>query len=116
MAQADSGEPKVGMSMPTLGVRVKDLHPRLSGLVDPMDGGVSVSPAGEEHLPQAAQTLLEEQRGIVFALDTDSLPRHLNYRPDLHDRSHGFIEPASTMGFENYQRAVQGTSDLWEPV
>ena len=116
MAQAENGEPKVGTRMTALGVRVRDLHPRLSGLVDPLEGGVSVSPEGREHLPDTAGLVLDEGRGIVFALDTDSLPRSLNYRPDPDDESHGFIEPASTTKFEVYQRAVKGTGDLWKPV
>ena len=116
MAQAENGEPKVGTSMTALGVRVRDLHPRLSGLVDPLEGGVSVSPEGEEHLPEAAQVLLENERGVKFALDTEDLPRQLFYRPDPDDISHGFIEPESPMKFEIYQRTVQGTSDLWRPV
>ena len=102
--------------MTSLGVRVRDLHPRLSGVVDPLEGGVSVSPEGEEHLPDAAQTVLENGKGIIFSLDTDELPSQLRYRPDPDDASHGFVEPESPMKFEIYQRLVQETSDIWQPV
>lgn len=116
MALSESSEPKVGTSMTTLGVRVRDLHPRLSGLVDPLEGGVSVTPEGHEHLPRAALLQLNRGKGTLFALDTDTLPKELVYRPDPDDDHHGFIEPASPTKFESYQRAVQGTSDLWQPV
>lgn len=116
MAQMDEGGPKVGTGMTALGVRVRDLHPRISGLVDPQEGGVSVSPEGEEHLPETARTVLDNGKGIVFVLDTDDLPYQLDYRPDPGNTSHGFIEPASPMKYEIYQRAVQETSDLWQPV
>jgi hypothetical protein len=102
--------------MTALGVRVRDLHPRLGGLVDPMEGGISVSPEGEKHLPEAAHTLLENGKGVIFALDTEELPRQLTYRPDPDDISHGFIEPASATKYEIYQRAVQATSDLWQSM
>ena len=116
MAQSESGEPKVGTSMTTLGVRVRDLHPRLSGMVDPLEGGISVSPEGEEHLPEAARTLLESGKGAIFALDTEALSPRLAYRPDPNDTSHGFIEPVTNMKYEMYQREVQQTGDLWESV
>ncbi len=112
MAQTDSTEPKLGTSMTTLGVRVRDLHPRLSGLVDPLEGGVSVSPEG--HVPRTTRAVLENGKGVIFALDTDDLPSQLRYRQDT--QSHGLIEPASPMKFEIYQRYVQETSDLWQPV
>lgn len=114
MAQTDSTEPKLGTSMTTLGVRVRDLHPRLSGLVDPLEGGVSVSPEGHEHLPRSARMVMESGKGVIFALDTDDLPSQLRYRQDT--QSHGLIEPASPTKFEIYQRYVQETSDLWQPV
>lgn len=116
MAHADDMAPRIGTSMTTLGVRVRDLHPRLSGLVDAQEGGVSVSPEGQEHLPRAALELLKREKGSIFALETDDLPDQLAYRPDSYNASHGFIEPMSPMKFEFYQRAVQETSELWRPV
>ena len=91
-------------------------HPRLSGLVDPMEGGVSVSPEGVDHLPEAAQTVLENAKGVIFSLDTDELPSPLRYRRDPDNASHGFIEPESPMKFEIYLRAVQDTSYIWQSV
>lgn len=102
--------------MTDLGVRAKDLHPRVDGTVDPREGGVSVSPEGEGHLPRAAKTVLAHGKGVVFELETDEIPDHLAYREDPYNKSHGFIEPARPMKFEAYQRAVQETSALWRRV
>ena len=118
MAQGNygAGQPRVGTSMTTLGVRVRDLHPRIDGTVDPQGGGVSISPQGEENLPRSARTILNNGKGIVFELETDELPDSLTFRADPYDESHGFIEPAYPMKFEAYQRALQDTSGLWRPA
>lgn len=118
MAQEDysAGHPRVGTSMTSLGARVRDLHPRVDGTVDPQEGGVSVSPQGEEHLPRSARTILNNERGVVFELETDELPGSLSYRADPYNESHAFIEPAYPMKFEAYQRALQDTSVLWRPA
>lgn len=116
MAQTESPGPKLGASMTTLGARVRDLHPRVDGTVDPREGGVSVSPEGLEHLPRSARIIIDNGRGVAFALETEDLPDHLVFRPDPYEESHGFVEPAYPMKFEVYQRAVQETSELWQPV
>lgn len=116
MKPTDEEQPTQGTSMTSLGVRARDLHPRLDGTVDPLEGGVSVSPEGEDHLPRSARTVLAKERGVVFELETHELPDILAYREDPNNKSHGFIEPAHPMKFEAYQRAVHETSALWRPV
>ena len=118
MAQENysAGQPRVGTNMTSLGVRVRDLHPRVDGTVDPQGGGVSVSPRGEENLPRSARTVLDNDRGLVFELETDELPGSLSYRSDPYNESHAFIEPAYPMKFEAYQRAIGETSSLWRPA
>jgi hypothetical protein len=116
----DPGDtPKVGVRFATLGVRVRDLHPRLDGTVDPGQGGLSVSP-GPESLPRALRPA--EWNGIgkypVFELETEELPNEsLLYRADPRSpQTHGFIEPGYPMTFEHYQRLIYETSALWRPM
>jgi hypothetical protein len=53
----------------------------------------------------------------VWEVDTDELPDLLAYRPDPDSpETHGFIEPARRMAFEEYQRALHATRTLWRPV
>ncbi len=115
MRMGSDGQPEPGMSMRTLGVRVRDIHPRLDGTVDPKQGGLSVSPT-PEGLPRATRPA--EIGGVgkdpVFEIETDELPEELSFRKDPNNPDmHGFIEPAYPMKFEHYQRRIRETSALW---
>lgn len=116
MRLTDEELPQQGTGMTSLGVRVRDLHPRLDGTVDPQEGGVSVSPEGYEHLPRAAAVVLKNKKGVIFMLETENLSKNLTFREDPLNKSHGFIEPTHPMKFEAYQNAVQATSERWQPV
>jgi hypothetical protein len=88
------GRPSEGTSMFSLGVRARDIHPRLDGTVDPQTGGVSVSPTVDS-LPRGAKAKREV---VVFELETDELQESLAHREDPHNpNTHGFIEPAYAM-------------------
>jgi hypothetical protein len=119
MRRKFDGTPELGASMRTLGVRVRDLHPRLDGTVDPGHGGLSVSP-DPESLPRATRP--EGLGGIgkdpIFGLETEYLPdESLSYRLDPRSpETHGFIEPAYPMKFEHYQRLIHKTSAHWHPM
>src|SRR5215218_5251109 len=112
MKMQANGQPEPGMSMRTLGIRARDLHPRLDGTVDPQQGGLSVSPTIET-LPRAANI----KGDPIFQLDTEHLSDELVYRedPDM-SGEHGFIEPAYPMKYEYYQRLLYASSELWAHV
>lgn len=115
----DSSEPRTGMNMTSLGVRVRDLHPRLDGIVDPELGGLSVY-LSIERVPQSVKP--EHLGGFarnseVFVIETNDLPETLAYREDPEKLGeHGFIEPDRPMKFEEYQRTLWATSGLWRSV
>lgn len=112
MKMQSDGRPEPGMSMRTLGIRARDLHPRIDGTVDPQQGGLSVSPTIEA-LPRAARI----KEDPLFELDTDHLSDELSYRADPDKPGeHGFIEPAYPMKYEHYQRLLYGSSELWTHV
>ncbi len=119
MRRSFGDTPELGAGFRSLGVRVRDLHPRLDGTVDPGRGGLSVSP-GPESLPQSTRP--PELNGIgkdpVFELETEELPNEsLRYREDpCSPQTHGFIEPAYPMKFEHYQRLIYETSEHWRPM
>jgi hypothetical protein len=103
------GRPEVSAKMFGLGVRVRDIHPRLDGTVDPKSGGVSVSPTLES-LPRAART----KDANAFELETEELPESLLYREDPRQPNrHGFIEPSYAMKFEHFHNLIRLTSELW---
>lgn len=116
MKSTDEDQPALGTSMTSLGVRVRDLHPRVDGTVDPQEGGASVSVEGYEHLPRSVQVAVNNGKAAVFELETEDLPDHLAFREDPYDKTHVFIEPAHPMKFEAYKQAVQETSALWRRV
>lgn len=112
MKPQEDGLPMVDATMFGLGVRVRDIHPRVDGTVDPGTGGVSVSPSVDT-LPRAARAKGER----IFQLETDALPEGLMHREDpLKPDEHGFIEPAYDMRFEHYHKLIRETGGLWSSV
>ncbi len=109
MKTQSDGQPEPGMSMRTLGIRARDLHPRIDGTVDPQQGGLSVSPTIET-LPRAANIKADP----IFELDTNNLSEELAYREDPYKPGeHGFIEPTYPMKYEYYQRLLHRSRELW---
>jgi hypothetical protein len=115
----DDGLPKPGWSgARTLVARCSiDIPLRQDdGFVEPLQGGVSVSPPPEENLPPSRlpRALGGKGKDPIWRLETDDLPDELTYRPDPDDPdTHGFIEPARVMSFADYLSAVHGTRDSW---
>jgi len=115
--QAQGDVPAVGSSARTLGARFDDIEVDDDGLVRPGTGGISVAPDEATNLP--AHRLLPEYGGTgkdpVWWIGEDDLGDRLSYRPDPDPDTpnHGFIEPAHTMTFEEYQQALQSTQARW---
>ncbi len=87
--------------------------------VEPETGGMSVSPFSPENLPphRRPPKFGGTSKDLLWELDTDALPAELVYRPDPDaPDQHGFIEPSYPMPFEQYQRALRGTRNLWKRV
>lgn len=111
--------PKTGWSARTLGARCNiDIPISEEGYVSPeaSPGGISVSPPPPENLPpwRLPRELGGTGKDPIFELDTDELPEDLTYTPDPTDpEGHGLIEPTRVMTFEEYQRALHRTRDLW---
>lgn len=123
MIADEDGLPKAGTLGRYLGARPsgrnRDIPVSEDRMVRPGTGGMSVSPPPQENLPDHRRpvALGGESTDPVFEIDTGELPPALLYRsdPKAPDK-HGFIEPASEMPFEEYQRALQETRALWRLV
>lgn len=120
MKQTISGEPQLGGSARTLGVRLGKDIAALSGveLVQPGEGGLSVSPDDPRFLPVFRRPPLFGGTGvdpIWFLQDTDLGPT-LCYRRDPARSGHGFIEPAFPMTADEYRQALEATQSLWRQV
>lgn len=122
MKADSSGEkPETGESSRTLGVRAGyDVKIGEAGAVDYGYGGMSVSPLPYENIPRSLLPKSfggRDPKNEVFEVDTRDLPRELAYREDpAKYETHGFIEPAFRMSFENYRDAIYETSVLWKRV
>ena len=120
--------PQIGDTGRTLGARphpeggppTGDIPVSRTGLVEPLTGGISVSPGSIEHLPPHRRPPAHggtDRRVRVYAMETDGLPPELRARPDPNGPTrHWFIEPAWMMRFDEYQRALHATRRLWVPV
>jgi hypothetical protein len=120
MKRGEDGLPETGASARTLGARAwVDIPVDEDESVEPEMEGMSASPPPPENLPYIRRP--PEYGGVgkdpVWELETDLLPEELRYRPDPDSPDkHGFIEPSHRMTFEEYQRAIHGTRELWTPM
>jgi hypothetical protein len=114
---ASAKGPNTGASSRTLGARPGlDIPVAGDGSVEPETGGMSVSPAPPENLPVFRRPARYDGTGKdpVYEMETDALPFGLVYRPDPDNpETHGFIEPAYRMTFEEYQALIHATRGLW---
>jgi len=113
------GTPIIGESARSLGARrYKDTPVDDAGLVRPGLGGMSVSPDDPLNLP--THRLPPEFGGTgkdpVWAINEYNLGEKLSYRPDPDNPTHGFVEPAGVMSFDDYQQAIHETQDQWNRV
>ncbi len=114
------GGPEVGESARTLGVRPGIDVPSTArgGLVQPGEGGMSVSPGTPMDLPSHRRppAFGGVGRDPVWVLSVESLGPDLGYRPGPAEPRHGFVEPARPMTLGEYQDALTQTRDLWRKV
>ncbi len=118
--ESGRGGPESGESARTLGVRPGiDVPARTpDGLVEPGQGGLSVSPGTPLNLPSHRRPpgFGGVGRDPIWVLPAEDLGPDLSYRPDPVDSGHGFVEPARPMTLGDYQLALSRTRDLWRKV
>lgn len=108
------GLPELGASLATLGVRPrKDIPVRPDGTVEPVKGGMSVTPDDPNAMPF---DLLPRSRGgdgrhPIFEFQVAQFPATLTARKDAPD--HANVEPTAVMQFNAYNSDVQGTRPNW---
>jgi len=120
MKESSNGQPQIGGSARTLGVRLGIDIPATVGtnFVQPIQGGVSVSPNDPLNLPQYRRPPEFGGNGSdpVWFLEDSHLGLQLCYRADPTNTRHGFIEPAYLMTADEYCDAVTATRPLWRKV
>jgi hypothetical protein len=120
MQRDDDGYPVVGESARRLGVRPEiDVEPDADSIVQPVRGGMSVSPGHPENLPRHRKPPEWGGTGLdqVWEISEEELGDRLVYRPDPDQPDvHGFIEPNRPMTFAEYQDALAGTRLKWRLV
>jgi hypothetical protein len=120
MKENAQGYPEIGASARTLGVRpgfdVPAHNP--SDLVQPGQGGLSVSPDNPMNLPYHRRP--PDFQGVgkdpAWVITSADLGPNLSYRPDPAQPGHGFVEPVRPMTFHEYQDALAQTQGRWRKV
>jgi hypothetical protein len=113
------GLPALGDSARTLGARPHtDIPVSPTGLVRPGQDGMSVSPDDPRNLPRhrLPAHLGGTGKDPLGSIREDRLGDGLAHRPDPRSATHGFIEPATAMLLEDYQRALHATQSFWRRV
>lgn len=120
MKESFDGLPELGASSRLLGARPEfDSPVDANGYVEPTTGGMSVSPDGPLNLPphRRPREFGGYGRDSVFKVDESTLGGELRFRPDPDNPdTHGFVEPARRMTFEDYQMALGSSRMLWSKV
>lgn len=120
MQRDSDGEAVVGESARSLGARREiDIELNEEAFVTSEAGGMSVSPGGPENLPRHRRPPEWGGTGLdpIWRILTSDLGDDLLYRPDpLDPDSHGFIEPARAMAFDEYQALLVQTRSKWQLV
>lgn len=122
MRPAADGLPRLGHSASTLGVRVEGRESRCdipvkNGLVEPSQGGMSVTPDDWRNvyfvfLENAVDDNEPDQMWLLHGSD---LGPDLQYRADdRYPGSHGFIEPSRSMAVSVYEAAIIETRPRWK--
>jgi hypothetical protein len=128
----DGNKPKIGTCGKTLGARLPpakifDIPVADNGNVLPKTGGISVAPSLHDLPLHLIPLRLKAQ--IRYARGNDNLvcwrfgegpfveqgvSEKLAFRPDPDKPlKHGFVEPATEMSADEYQRALAATQDQW---
>lgn len=118
-------KPAVGRSATSLGVRIpQDIQPDENGLVEPGQGGMSVSPSLQDLpdflVPERLEYLVPGASGRdkhrVWRMGegdftASAVSADLSLRPDK--PGHGLVEPASRMTLTEYENALAATQKQW---
>lgn len=116
----EDGQPRLGASSRTLGVRpLIDVPGDAADAVDPGVGGMSASIDDPMLLPTHRRPRAFGGTGPdpVFAIELGALGPDLEWRAELEGPSgHGFVEPVRTMAFAEYQEAIWATRPRWWQV
>lgn len=117
MKEAHDGLPVVAPTARTLGARVfVDIPIDQNGIVGPKTGGLSVAPNDPKKLPRHRRppSLFGRGKDPVWSIQSNYLGPKLTYRAEPNNpTSHGFIEPAYRMTFDEYQDALAKTRSFW---
>lgn len=121
MKESPDGGPEIGPSARTLGVRPGIDVPLLAGtegLVGPGEGGWSVAPDNPLNLPRHRRPpeFQGDGKDSVWCIDSTELGPDLAYRQDPKRSSHGFVEPARAVSFDEYQQALARTCERWPKI
>ena len=114
------GYPEVRASSRTLGVRRSIGVPAKSrvDVVQPGQGGLSVSPDDPVNLPRHRRP--PDLQGVgkdpVWSIGDSDLGPDLVYRADPAQAWHGFVEPARSMSLDEYQDALAQTQSRWKKL
>lgn len=117
MKESSGGLPEVGASSRTLGVRPRFdvLAGNPGDIVQPGQGGLSISPHDPMNLPRHRRP--PDLQGVgkdpVWCIEDTELGPDLVYRRDPAQQGHGFIEPARPMTLADYQDALAQTQARW---
>jgi hypothetical protein len=122
MKDDGSGKPEVSPTARRLGVRpgggdVAAVLP--SDLVNPGQGGMSVSPDTPLNLAVFRRPAQFQGTGKdpVWEIDSAALLLFdLSYRVDPKNPKHGHIEPTVPMALDDYQRRLAATQSKWRPA
>lgn len=117
MKVAGDGKPQVGTKRNMLGVRPRDpanTNPRRRPDVDAVNDTDTVLPGKGLSTSQAAAMFRIDRGEAIFEIDTNDLGPDLVENPD--NPPHTLIQPAVAMTLGEFQQALAGTRDLWQPV
>lgn len=121
MRAAADGYPEVGETAKTLGARPKSYFPEEqgdvvidnSGWIWPRTGGMSAN-TDPGAIPAFRRPLSFGGTGKglhMFTIEDQQLPPGLLFRRI--DQGHGYIEPTRPMTYDEMQRLIHGTRNLW---
>jgi hypothetical protein len=117
MQEDGNGLPAPGCSARHLGVRPGFDVPAVlpTDLVQPGQGGMSVSPDDPMNLPyfRRPPTLQGTGKDPVWEIEVTRLGPDLVYRADPNLAGHGFVEAARTMTLAEYEQALTATQPFW---
>jgi hypothetical protein len=119
MRPNQDGLPRVGPSARMLGIRDdgSDIEEDEEGLVHPYTGGMSVGLTPDD-LPEFRRPPEFGGTGDdpLWVIDEDDLVQGLRYTEDVELPGHGFIEPAWSMRYDEYEDLLALTREDWKPA